>query len=137
MRNRFPAKVIYLSALLIASLLLSGQALACIFPSIQEMREDRSVACCAERCRFGMNDQAAQKACDQSRQAPSQHEVLLSSSVAPALEMVKLLPDPGSVLPIDLAFHDPVHSTQHVNEPGLSKRFVSVKIYTLIHSLLI
>ena len=132
-------KAMHIGIILALVLLLSNQSLACFLPSPVEMGEDGAMACCAEHCRFETSDQAAQKACEQSRQAPRQHEVLSGLSAAPVLEMVKLLPYPGSVLPIDFAFHDPIHShsPQHVNELGFSKRFLSVEIYTLIHSLLI
>ncbi len=95
------------------------------------------MACCAEHCRFETNNQAAQKACEQSRQALTQHEALSGPSTTPVLETVKSLPDSGLLLPVDLAFRNPVHSTLQIKEHDLSKKFVSVEIYTLFRSLLI
>ena len=137
MRNRLSSKAIYFSVFLIVSLLLSGQALACLSPSMLEMREDRSMACCAEHCRFETSDQAAQKACEQSRQAGSQDEPLLNQPNPYVSTMGKSLLDSGPLLPMDLATRNQIHSTLQIKEHDLSKRFISVEIYTLNRSFLI
>lgn len=95
------------------------------------------MACCAEHCRFETNDQAAQKACDQSRQALSQPEILSGPTTAPVLAMVKSLPDSGPLLPVDLATRHLIHPTPQIKEHDPPKRFISVKTFILIHSLLI
>ena len=137
MKNPFQSRAIHLPALLIASLLLSGQALACLSPSMMEMRESRSMACCAEHCRFETTEQAAQKACEQSRQGLTQHEVLSSPSASPLLETVKSLPDSGLFLPVDFTACNLIHSTLQIKKHDHSKRFISVNIYTFVRSFLI
>lgn len=137
MKQHLPYRVNYISAFLVLSLLLGGQALACLSPSMQEMREGRSMACCAEHCRFETNDREAKNACEQSRQALTQHESLSNSSVAPGLATIKPLPDSAPLLQEKFSPFNWTHPTLQIKRHELSREFPSIKIYTFVRSFLI
>ena len=137
MKTLLGYRVFFLSALL-ASILLSGsQAIACFVPSMVEMSEGHAMTCCTDYCRMETTHEAAKNACDESRQVFSSVEILASPSAAHVLTAVKSLPDLGliqALYPTDL---DTRYPSPQASEDGLPKRYRSVEIYTLIHSLLI
>jgi hypothetical protein len=117
--------------------LLTAQAFPCLLPSPVEMSQGRAMACCADHCRMETTPEAAQKACEQSRQAFLQHEVYSNASLASPHEMVKLLPDSGTPRHEELKVPNSIRPPAQVKRHVLSKKFTSVKIYTFVHSFLI
>ena len=95
------------------------------------------MACCAEHCRMETTPEAAKQACDQSRQAVSQDEPLLNQPNPYVSTMGNPLLDSGSSLPVGLAIRNEIHPTLQIKKHNLSKKFVSVEIYTLFRSFLI
>ena len=136
-KNRLPYRAIHLSVFLVASLLLGGQAFACLSPSMIEMREGRAMACCAEHCRVETTHQAAQQACQQSDQVLTQHEAI--SSQAPALALDSANMPPNSVLSFQTVQDDDDHAEpkQPARRDHPPQHPRTVAIYTLIHAYLI
>lgn len=130
-------KTIYVVMCLAIVLLLGNQALACIFPSMQEMQDGRSMACCADYCRMETTPQAAQQACEQSRTAISQHQVVAGPSTAVVKISVTHLPDLGLGPPSDLPSGKLSQGLSTATGHGLPEPFHSVKLYLLIRTLLI
>ena len=95
------------------------------------------MACCAEHCRMETTPETAKQACDQSRQAVSQDEPLLNQPNPYVSKMDKSFLDSGSSLSVELAIRDETHPTLRIKTHNLSKKFVSVEIYTLFRSFLI
>lgn len=130
-------KTIYLVMCLAIVLLLGNQALACIFPSMPEMQGGRSMACCADYCRMETTPQAAQQACEQSRTAISQNQVVAGPSTAVVKIFVAHLPDLGLGPPSDFLLDKLIPGLSTATGHSLPEPFRSVKLYLLIRTLLI
>jgi hypothetical protein len=61
--------------------LLANQALACLAPSPMEMGDGRAMDCCTESCRMDPTPEAAKQACQQSRVATGQEQLLAGSAI--------------------------------------------------------
>ena len=68
----------HLPGFLIAGLLLGGQALACLAPSLPEIDPNQAMACCQSSCRFDPTSADPRTACQQSRAASLQESALSS-----------------------------------------------------------
>lgn len=97
------------------------------------------MACCTDHCRMETTEEAAQKACAQTRQALGPRDTLSSASSSPVFQAAKFLPHNG---PFPLESLSPPDFVQRMPriEKGVSRprrNPPSVKIYTANHSLLI
>ena len=134
-------RTILVSTSLALSLLLGGQALACISPSMQEMREGRAMACCTEYCRMEVSPQAAHMACQQSQTAFSSKDTVSSSKLLSHLTTAQLFSD---LDPLQMLYGPLLDPTQDPNHPNhqfikntFAQKYPSIKIYTLNQSFLI
>lgn len=136
-KKLFISRLTYLLAFFTLTFLLGGQAFACLLPSPTEMRDGRSMACCADYCRMETTPQAAQQACEQSRTAISQHQVVAGPSTAVVKIFVTHLPDLGLGPPSDLPSGKLSQGLSTATGHSLPEPFHSVKLYLLIRTLLI
>lgn len=130
-------RVVFLSALLTSILLSGSQVIACFVPSLAEMSEGRSMTCCADYCRMETTHEAAEKDCDESRQVFSSVETLSSPSATHVFTIAKPPPNLGLIQALYPTYLDTRYPSPQASEDGLPKRYRSVEIYILIHSLLI
>ncbi|MFQ5780077.1 MAG: hypothetical protein ACE5HN_04735 [Nitrospiria bacterium] len=138
MRKTFSHRTIYWAVLLAFGFMLTGKAVACLFPSAMEMGQGNAMDCCADYCRMETNHEAAQKACDQSRLAFSPNETLSSLHNLCNLSVATSQSDINSHPLFSFPMIDPVDRLKQIqNEPRLLRHHQAVQIYTSNESFLI
>ena len=137
MMRRLKHKIICLATCLAIILLLSNQAMSCIFPSMPDMQEGRAMDCCAEHCRAQKTPQAAQQACEQSRTALSQNQPMAKLSTPVVKITFKDLSDAGLIWQQDGSVSNPVSRALPIASHRIAIPYPPVDLYILIHSLLI
>ena len=116
------------------TVLLSGQAFACLFPSPAEMRQGPPMACCSQKCQMDTTPQAAQRVCAQSVAAINQEAAVSSaSSVKMAL---KDLPSVDVCVAHEILVTFPITTFQS-REDHPASAHSAIPIYLLTRSLLI
>jgi hypothetical protein len=128
-------RMMSLLAPLVLVFLCGGQAFACLSPSLMDMRDGRSMACCKQHCRVETTPQAAQRACAQSHAAISHHQAIAGPSMA--FMTLKDLPNVGMY-----SIHDPPTpsvqpSLSLITADALAPPGRTVDLYLVTHSLLI
>jgi len=138
MRKTFWHRTIYWTVLLAFGFMLTGKAVACLFPSAMEMSQGNAMDCCADYCRMETTHEAAKKACDQSRLAFSPNETLSSSHNLCDLSVTSIQSDIDSYTIFSFPLINPVDRIKQVqNEPLLLRHHQAVNIYTSNKSFLI
>ncbi len=120
---------------------ITSKAIPCSMPSMMEMREGRSMACCTEYCRMEVTPQAAHMACKQSQTAFSSKDTVSSSKLLSNLTTTQFFSDLDQLQMLYGPFLDPTQDPNHLNCQFIKNPFAqkvrSIKIYTLIQSFLI
>jgi hypothetical protein len=138
MMNKFVrSRLTYLLASSTLIVLLGDQAFACLFPSLTEMIGGRPMACCSQRCRVDTTPQAAQQACEQSRTAISQHQVMAGPSTSVVKIELKDLPNTGLCSIHELPVSHPISDLFSTKADTLVPPDRTVDLYLFTHSLLI
>ncbi len=138
MKKRFWQGLIVSVVVLSFGLMLTGKAIACLAPSAMEMGQGKSMDCCMERCRMETTQEAAKKACEESRLAFSQQEMRSHSDKDCARAAEMTFSDLNPLPLFSWAFfeaNDPIDPVQ--NEPPIKRHAASVPIYTAIQTFLI
>jgi len=138
MRKIFWHRVLYWAVILAFGFMLTGKAVACLFPSAMEMSQGNAMDCCANYCRMETTHEAAEKACDQSRLAFSPNETLSSPHNVCDLSVATFQSDINSHPLFSFPLIDSVDRIKQVqNEPLFLRHHQSVQIYTSNESFLI
>lgn len=135
MRLSQKGKIIHTTLLLAILLLLSTQVLACLFPQPVDLREGQAMACCVEHCRMETTPEAAQQACQQSRIATSQEQLVVGSSATMMKVAMKDLTDTGLDGWYDQAALNPFPKTHLLTNDLTATSPRSVDLYLFTRSL--
>lgn len=138
MKKRFGKQFIFSAVILTFSLMLSGKAIACFAPSAMEMGQGKAMDCCMESCRMETTQEAAKKACEESRLAFSQQETFSSPNKICEHSAEIVLSDFNPLALFSSPLFEPADRIDRGQyDPPIQGHASSVPIYTAIQTFLI